>query len=350
MADRKRKKAAQRATIADVANMAGVSKTTISRYLSGQYDSIAENTRRRIDEAVKALKYRPSRMARGLKQDRSYLIGFVMADLANPFSTAILRGVEDVCRKHGYNLMVCNTDNDPVREKEYIFMLQSHRIEGLIINSTGKNNEFLRELAEYHTPVVLVDRKVPELEFDMVGTDNIQAMEQAMAFLLDQGYDSIAFFTEPIYQVSSRMERLQAFRDITARNASRASGEVYETDLRSPGQLEEHLDHFLTRVSGRFRSILAGNGVISLKIINILQQKGVRIPEDVAFIGFDDTEWAPVVASGITTVAQLTDDIGVIAMESVLRRINGDQSAARIVQLPAKLIVRNSTPPVSRRA
>ncbi len=176
------KQQSHRSTIGDVAREAGVSKTTISRYLSGQFDSISEQTRKRIEQTIADLKYRPNRMARGLKRDRSFSIGMIVADITNPFSTSILRGVEDVCTKHGYSLMVCNTDNDPVKEKEYIMMLQAHRIDGLIINSTGHNNEYLHELAEEQTPVVLVDRKMPELGFDTVVTNNVQATTEAMRF------------------------------------------------------------------------------------------------------------------------------------------------------------------------
>jgi len=331
-------------TIDDVARAAGVSKTTISRYLSGQFDSIAEPTREQIKKAIEALNYRPNRMARGLKRDRSYLIGFVMADIMNPYFTAIMRGAEDICRKHGYNLLVCNTDNDPEQERYYIDLLQAHRIDGLLINTTGYNNEILSELSKDYTSVVLVDRRVPELGFDMIGTDNVQAMEDAMRFLFDLGYERIAYFSEPLGHTSTRLERARKFVEITERHGHPSVNDLYEVDLQVPGQLEQKLEEFLESSKGRFRAIFTGNAVMLLKVTTALQHKGVRVPEDLSIISFDDPEWAQLVVSGITTIAQPTYQIGVQAMELVLKRIEGSKEPAQTIQLPARLIARNSTP------
>jgi LacI family kdg operon repressor len=344
MSEHSKKSNGSRPTIDDVARTAGVSKTTISRYLSGQFDSIAEPTRKRIEQTIAALNYRPNRMARGLKRDRSNLIGFVMADIMNPYSTSILRGAEDVCRKHGYNLLVCNTDNDPKQEQHYIYLLQTHRIDGLLINTTGYNNEILHELSKDYTSVVLVDRRVPELGFDMVGTDNAQAMEETMRFLLDSGYERIAYFSEPLGHTSTRLERARKFAEILERNNHPSARDVYEVDLQVSGQLEQKLQEYLESSSGRFRAIFAGNAVILLKVIAALQRMKVRIPDDVSMVGFDDPDWAPLVGSGITTIAQPTYQIGAMAMELVLKRIEGSKDPVQTVQLQAQLIVRDSTP------
>lgn len=339
-----RKKQTERVTIIDVARAAGVSKTTVSRYLSGQYYALSESTRAKIKEVIEQLHYRPNQMARGLKRDRSYLIGMVVADITNPYSTAVLRGAEDVCKKKGYSMMICNTDNDPAKEREYIFMLQSHRIDGLVINTTGHNNEFLRELANDRIPVVLVDRKVPELGFDTIGLDNEQATKEVLHFILKQGYKRIALFSEPLAGISSRQERATVFTSVLTQYGY--AHDLYEVDLHSPEQLNKKLDHFLKQTEGNKRAILAANGVVMLKLIRTLQLKGIKIPEDLAVAGFDDTEWTPLIGSGITTIAQPTYQIGVTAMERVFQRLEGDTSPAQNIAFSGKLIVRGSTPPV----
>lgn len=336
-------KPVQRATIADVAKAAGVSKTTISRYLSGDYKSISEATLKRIKETVAELKYRPNRMARGLKADRSYSIGMIFADISNPYSTSVLRGAEDVCTKSGYSMIVCNTDNDAAKEKNYIAMMQAHRIDGLIIHPTGHNQDILHELAEDRTPVVLIDRKIPGLEFDMVTTDNYQAMTDAMEFFLHQGYKRIGFFSQPILHVSSRMERCQAYMD-ALRKADLPSSDIYEFEYRSQEQLEKQLERFISLTEGQPRMIFAVNGITQLKLMGAIQKKGLRIPEDVGIAGFDDSDWAPMIGAGITTIAQPTYEIGQNAMERVLQRINGDDSQEQYIPLPGKLIIRGSTP------
>ncbi|MBC2581891.1 LacI family DNA-binding transcriptional regulator [Clostridium sp. DJ247] len=335
----------RRTTIEDVASIAKVSKTTVSRYLSGKHEMLAEDTKKRIEEAIKSLGYRPNQMAQGLKRNRSYLIGVVMADISNPFSTAMLRGIEDMCRKKSYSVVVCNTDNDPIRERDYIFMLQSHRIDGLIINTTGKNNEFLHELMNDETPVVLVDRKVPELKLDTVVVDNIGATSEMVNYLVNQGYKRIAFFSEPISGVSSRLERLSTFRSILEqRDNHEVHKDIFIIDLKDKDQLDKDVEMFLTDSKGQSRVIFAVNGVIMLKIILALQKRGIRIPEDVAIAGFDNLEWTPAIGSGITTVEQPTYEIGVTAMERILRRIDGDKSIFQSIHLPCTLITRGSTP------
>ncbi|MBA4493185.1 LacI family DNA-binding transcriptional regulator [Paenactinomyces guangxiensis] len=340
-----RKKLTERVTITDVAHTAGVSKTTVSRYLSGQYHILSENARNRIQEAIRELNYRPNQMARGLKQDRSYLIGMVIADITNPFSTAILRGAEDVCKQRGYSIMVCNTDNDPAKEREYIFMLQSRRIDGLLINTTGRNNQFLRQLAEEHTAIVLVDRKVPELGLDTVGVDNELSTKEAIRFMINRGYEQIAFFTEPLEGVSTRQERANAFKDILIQYGFPVA-DLYEADLQQAEPLLKQLERFLESSREGKRAIFAANGVILLKLIHALKHKGLRIPDDVAIAGFDEMEWTDLIGPGITTVSQPTYQIGVTAMERIFRRLEGDHSPSQNIAFAGKLIIRGSTPSV----
>ncbi len=332
-----------RATIADVARTAGVSKTTISRFLSKQYDSISADTLKRIEQTIAELNYRPNRMARGLKQDRSYLIGFVVANIANPYATSILRGAEQVCEKHGYNLLVCNTDQDADKELRYFDLLQTHRIDGLLINTTGMNNAVLHDFTKDNMPVVLVDRKVPELEADLVGTDNRSATADALHYLIDCGYDRIAFFTETIGSTSPRYERAEVFRNLLQERGHPSVDDFYEVDFKDNDRFERGLDRFLASSEGSNRVIFAGNAVVLLKLIGALKDRKLQIPEQISLIGFDNPEWAPYVGPGITTISQPTFEIGTIAMEQVLKRIEGDTSPPQVTELAASLLIRGST-------
>lgn len=334
----------KRITIDDVASMAGVSKTTVSRYINGNHEILAEDTCRRIEEAVKTLDYRPNQMAQGLKRQRSNLIGMVVADITNPYSVAVLRGAEDVCKKNGYSLMVCNTDNDPSKEREYIFRLQQQRIDGLIINTTGHNNEFLQQFDRERTAVVLVDRKVPELEFDNVVVNNEEVTSETVRYLINQGYQRIALFSEPFEGVSSRYERLVGFRAELSRQGHPSFNDVYLADRFVTGKIEEQLNAFIEDSKGQSRVLFAVNGVVMLKLILALQAKGLNVPEDIAIAGFDNLDWTPAVGKGITTIAQPTYDIGVTAMELILLRIHGEDSPAKTIVLNGTLIVRGSTP------
>ncbi|TCP22129.1 LacI family transcriptional regulator [Scopulibacillus darangshiensis] len=333
----------RRTTILDVAKKAGVSKTTVSRYLGKQYDELAADTRKKIEAAIEALDYKPNRMAAGLKGGRSYLIGMVVADITNPFTTKILHAAETLCRNKGYSLMVCNTNNDPQVERDYIFMLQSHRIDGLIINTTGKNNQFLTQMAEQKTSVVLVDRKIPELGFDSIGVDNITATEEAVQFLISKNYESIAFFSEPIDGVSTRRERLSAFQSVLAMHGNSSMQHVYEADFSQTLDLEDKLDHFLKSTKGKKRAIFSANGVVSLGLIKAMKKRGLVIPDDMAIIGFDDPDWAEIHTPALTTISQPTTAIGRTVIERVFKRIEGDTAPPKDIVLPAELLVRHST-------
>ncbi|MHB1627868.1 MAG: LacI family DNA-binding transcriptional regulator [Bacilli bacterium] len=332
-------------TIGQVAQAAGVSKTTISRYISGQYDSLADSTRKKIEETIAALNYRPNQLARGLKRGRSNLIGVILADISNPFSTAIMRGVEDVAKLHGYSVVVWNTDNDAQKERDYMLIAQSHHIDGLIINTTGQNNAFLRDLGVQKTPIVLVDRKVPDLNFDTVCIDNRSATETALHYLLEKKYERIALFTEPVEGISSRTERQETFSRMLADNGHPSTSDIYVVDAYHQAHLEKSLLQFLYDSRGQFRTVLAGNGVLLLKLCLTFQKLGIGVPESVSCLGFDDPEWALLVGSGITTIAQPTYQIGVAAMNRIIFRIGqGDGLTSELVELPGELIVRGSTP------
>ncbi|RIV16803.1 LacI family DNA-binding transcriptional regulator [Alicyclobacillaceae bacterium I2511] len=332
----------KRPTISDVARTAGVSKTTISRFLNGNVEVLAEGTRQKIVRAIADLQYQPSRTARSLKDGRSFLIGMIVADITNPYTTAILRGAENICKPNGYSLLVCNTDNDPLKERDYIFMLQSHQIDGLIIATTGHNNEFLERLAGNEIPVVLVDRKIPELHFDTVSVDNQTATQQALFYLLDQGYERIAFFTEPVYGVSSREERMSAFQAVLRSYGHPSVADVFQVNLKNPVELEASLRGFLESSAGYHRIVFAVNAVMLLHIELLAQQLGIQIPKDLSLIGFDNPDWAPLL--GITVIAQPTYQIGVTAMERVLLRLQQGPLRPSDFRLPGTLIVRDSTP------
>jgi LacI family transcriptional regulator, kdg operon repressor len=347
MGDEMKNRHSAKVTIYDVAREAGVSKTSVSRYLGGRYNELSDKTKKKIEETIKRMNYRPNTMARGLKLGQSHLIGMIVADITNPYSTAILRGAEDLCNQNGYSLMICNTDNNPVKELEYIKMLQSHRIEGLIINTTGGSNEALYQVKEeYHIPVVLIDRKVPELELDTVGLDNQQATTSAVSYLVKQGYERIAFFSQSIHKVSTRYDRFMAFQE-TLRNLQHPSiDDVFEIQSDQEETVKLQLQKYFESSNGQSRAILAANSVVLLKIIVQLQLQGFTIPNDVAIMGFDNPEWVAVVGSGITTIEQPTYQIGVTAMETLLKRMNGENSLPQTISFNAKLIERGSTPTV----
>ncbi|MFV9832682.1 pectin utilization transcriptional regulator KdgR [Bacillus stercoris] len=337
-----KKKTTGHMTIKDVAEYAGVSKSTVSRYINGKIDAISPEKVKNIKKAIAELNYRPSKMAQGLKIKKSKLIGFVVADITNPFSVAAFRGVEEVCDQYGYSIMVCNTDNSPEKEREMLLKLEAHSVEGLILNATGENKDVLRAFAEQHIPTILIDRKLPDLKLDTVTTDNRWITKEILQKIYSKGYTDVALFTEPISSISPRAERAAVYQEMAAVRNVNGLVKMYEIDVKDKEQLKAALRSFHKEMPEQKKAILALNGLIMLKIISCMEELGLRIPQDIGIAGFDDTEWYKLIGPGITTIAQPSHDMGRTAMERVLKRIEGDKGAPQTIELEAKVIMRKS--------
>ncbi|MGF7400656.1 LacI family DNA-binding transcriptional regulator [Thermoanaerobacterium thermosaccharolyticum] len=155
-------------TIDYVAKKAGVSKTTISRFLNGRYEYMSDATRENIKKVIEELNYRPNNLARSLKLNRSNLIGVLVSDIGNHFSSILVKGIEKVLKENGYNLIIASTDNDATKEREYILSLLDNNVDGLIINTAGGNDDFLIRLSKKGLPIVLADRSIKDTVFDTV--------------------------------------------------------------------------------------------------------------------------------------------------------------------------------------
>jgi LacI family kdg operon repressor len=261
----------------------------------------------------------------------------LVADIRNPYSIAVMHGVETACRQHGYSLVVCNTDRDDEQERQHLALLRSYNIEGLIVNTLGHHRDELRELHR-EMPLVLVDRKVEQLESDLVGLDNPAAVEMALAHLEAQGYRDVLLVTEPYDGTSSRIERVSSFKaQIALRPALR--GTLIETGSELTAQLKTFLDS----PGPGPKALFCANGIAALASTHALRELQCKLFEDVGLIALDDLDWYPLVGSGITALAQPTAEIGASAFACLLKRLRGDDGPVRTVDFSARLIVRGST-------
>jgi len=336
---------AGKVTIIQVAREAGVSKTSVSRYLSGEFDALSAPLLEQIRSTIARLGYQPSQMARALKGGRTRLIGMLVADILNPYSVAVLNGAEAACQRHGYTLMLCNTGNDEQRELQSLAALHSYSVEGLLFNTQGRNVTPLQELGRAAFPVVLLDRRVEGCDFDLVGLDNVRAAQMATAHLLAGGYREIALLVQPLHGVSSRQGRQAGFLQALAQQPD-CHGETLEVDLNQGGHVAATLVDFLKRCKQRGRgkiALLAGNGMVSLQIALALQSMKLQFPDDIGLLCFDELSWSPLVSNGISTIEQPTYEIGFAAIERLLARINGERTPRREILMDGRLIVRGSS-------
>ncbi|RKP52516.1 LacI family DNA-binding transcriptional regulator [Trinickia fusca] len=341
----------RRATISDVAREAGTGKTSVSRYLNGETNVLSSDLRGRIEAAIKRLDYRPNQMARGLKRGRNRLIGLLVADLTNPYTVEVLRGVEAACHALGLMPLVCNAANELDMERRYLQLMTTYRVEGVIVNALGVNEETLRPFGEGGTPAVLVDRTVEGLAADVVGLNNGGAVQLGLQHLIERGLDDITFVVQPYERVSSRRQREGAFRE--ALELARAQGRALEgctvkLDLgdddalaRTYAELDRHLD--ATLAAGKKRvAWFAANGPVALSLaLHLHARYGANWQQYVALMSIDDSEWAELV--GVTTIRQPTYQIGYRAVEFLNERIEGTDEPIREAMLEGELIARHST-------
>ena len=343
-------KPAGRATIADVAQAAGVSKATVSRFFNHRDTLLTPEIAAKVEKAVEALAFMPSPMAQALKRGRSKLIGLVVADIANPYSVAVLRGAEKAAQQAGYLVMLFNLGNASGREREAIEALASYQVEGFILNTLGEDPGAANEMARHGKPAVLVDRKQPTMKADFVSLDNADGVLQALDHLVAGGYRELLYVTEPIAGVSVRVEREAAFRAYLGMPVDGLAGrtlELIEGDEAGLGATLDAALRLLKRRGGaRPVAVLANNAPVTLRVAAAVGRLGWRFGDDLGFVGFDDTDWAPLVGGGLTTIAQPTDNIGRVATSCLLERLHGGDLPPRQILLAGRLVPRAS----SRRA
>lgn len=266
----------------------------------------------------------------------------IIADITNPYSVDVLRGVEEACRVQGFTLLVCNTNNEINQEQHYLELLSSYRVEGLVVNAVGMREEALSKLQQSLLPMVLIDRKIPDFSCDMVGLDNHRAATEATQHLLEQGFEAVMFLSEPLGLVNTRLERLHAFQKAMQEHPELTACHA-EVVLNKGELLDQTLTQFCHQHRGMRKAIMSANGALTLQVARSLRRLGLNWGSDIGLLGFDELEWAELAGVGITTLKQPTYQIGYAALELLVKRIQGDGQPTVEQKYPGELIVRGST-------
>ncbi|MCG8569768.1 MAG: LacI family transcriptional regulator [Spirochaetes bacterium] len=325
-------------SIKDVAKAAGVSTATVSRVLSGT-DYVSKEVTEKVEAAVKELNYRPNRAARSLRTQKSNIVGLVVADIHNPFFSLIGRIVQDVAFENGYNVFLCNTDEDPKKEEAYLKIMRDENASGIIIAPTHQTTQSVENIINLGIPTVLIDRQVENAELDGVFIDNINAAKRLMEHCLQQGYHKIA----AIIGGGSKTGKLRYRGMLDALNSHNKSFDKNKVKF-----IEAHIDDGyratkeLLQLNNQPDALIATNVLLGAGAIKALRELNIPIPE-FGFACFDDSVWAPLVNPSVTVMAQPAIEIGRTAMEMLINRINNQNLSYREVILRAELIEREST-------
>lgn len=325
-----------RSTIVDVAEHAGVSHITVSRYFN-QPEKLTPATRVRVERAVAALNYVPNAAAQTLVRGSSNLVALIVPDITNTFFTTLARGVEDAAREEGYTLILGNTDEDRREERAYLELLAAHRVRGVILAPSDASAENVEWVQKRHIPIVLADRELPGVKADVVRADTRWGMYRLVQHLAANGHRDIAFVGgKP--ELSSLQDRLTGYREgiqeanlkehVHLGRFDRESGVAIVEELIAAGSLPD--------------AIVAANNKVVVGVLNALRHHGLRVPADVAVACVDDIEPAAAIDPFLTAVEQPAYEMGRQSMEMLLARIRGSNTEPRKRILPVELLIRRS--------
>ena len=325
----------------DVALRAGVSVSTVSRVLTGSPLVNAE-TRDRVQQAMDALGYHPNRVARRLRGDRgeASLIGLIVPDIQNPFFAEVARGVERVAQTEGYMVFVGNSDEDELVERRYLQLMRAERVDGIILPASSDNAAAVIEMARGGLPVVCVDRRLPRAALDTVVADNVEGAHEAVCHLLQIGHRRIGFIGGR-RQLSTTHERQEGYRRALAEHGIDVDETLIRAgDSRQPGGRE--LTREILELPHPPTALLVGNNLMTLGALEAIHALGLRIPDDVAIVGYDDMPWASAFNPPLTAVRQPGQELGRQAAELLLARIADPSRSTALVTLRPELVVRQS--------
>ncbi|TDV56171.1 LacI family DNA-binding transcriptional regulator [Actinophytocola oryzae] len=327
------------ATISDVAALAGVSTATVSRALNGK-STVDPVLAARVLDAVRELGYQPNGPARNLRRQEAAVLALIISDVENPFFTAIARGVEDVAHAVGYSVVLCNSDEDAEKERRYVDVAVQERAAGVIVSPTATASS-VGALVRRGTPVVAVDRPLPDQEIDTVLVDTRQAARQATTHLIEQGYARVGCITGPA-GVRTADDRLAGYRDALKAGGQRGSTRlVRRTEYKAAGAEKAAAD--LLGQEERPDALLVANSAMAVGVLTALRSHGLRAGRDVGVVAFDDVPWAGLVDPPMTVVAQPAYELGTVAAKLLLARIADNTRAATTTMLGARLLERGSS-------
>jgi LacI family transcriptional regulator len=347
-----------RPTVDDVAAVAGVSRATAARVLGG-YGRVSQATRNRVRAHAEALGYTPNRLAQGMVTGRTQTLGFVSADMQNPFFGQSMRGFTDVARAQGYDVVIANSEEEPQLERRAVRTLLERRVDGMLVAPTEfRQARHLEDVVASGVPMVLADRSVRGLAADCVLIDNVGAARDAVTYLIERGHERIGVATTHLVGPDLVSELDEAALDPwhAPTTVSRAIG--YVLALRAAGlpvesELIANAPYRRSDAYAAVRAllalpepptaVLAVDDLLTLATFEAVQDSGLRFPGECTVLGFDDLDWTTIVRPRLTVVAQPAYDIGATAARRLLARIDGDTSPAQTLLLDTKLVEREST-------
>ena len=322
-------------TILDIAQRAGVSKSTVSRYIKGERDKVSAKTQAKIAKVIKELDYRPNQIAVGLARRQLPQIGVVMSDISNPFSSVAMKSIFDACVERGQAASFALSDGNFLREQECVKNFMAFNIDRLVIHTCGHNDEFLSTLDPRKT--VIIDRAIRDSRFVTVTSDNYESTFNAIRHLQSTGCEPIAFVSPDLDGIATRSLRYESYLD-----AIEGRQEHMLVSYSSPENMEAKLaDLFATRHP---KGVFTVNGEALKAFLRFAKKRSLRVGEDVGVVSYEDWDWTELVTPTITAVRQDSYQMGYVAASMLLDgELADDNAPDNMKTIKSELIVRQSS-------
>lgn len=326
-----------KATIHSVAREAGVSIATVSKVIN-RTGSISEQTRKKVLEAMNKLDYHRDAAAASLRGKRTKVVGLLVPDVSNPFYADIVRSIEDRSRELGFTVMICNTDNEAEKEKMYVSLLISQRIDGLVVASAFRSTGLLEELMGQGIPIVLIASEIPKLSINTVTVDDYKGGYLAASYLLSLGHRKMAIIAE---NIRSNKPRMAAFKDAMQEAGLRLPDSyVIQTEARVQKGYESAKQLF--SLQERPTAIFACNDLLAAGVMQAAKEAGVNIPQDLSVVGFDNTVFSTTTSPMLTTVSQPIKEMGAKVVELLVEEMEAPASFKKRLLFSPELVIRQS--------
>ncbi len=328
-------------TIRDVAASAGVSVSTASRALHGRgYASV--ETQQRVHDAARQLLYKPHAAARSLKLQRTNTIGLMIADIANPFYSYLAHGVLDCAKRLGCHVILCATDEDPDMEREYLELLMQQRVDGIIAVPTNHNLDSWREAMDLGAQLVLVDREVSGIhEADVILVDNVKGAYDAVSYLVRLGHRRVGIISGPL-STTTGQGRLNGYnKALEEAQLPIDSNLIQATTFKRESGFQS--THVLLSLDNPPTALFATNNVLGEAAMFAIRERGLKVPEEISLIMFDDVPWTALTSPRVSVVAQPARNLGFVGMERLAQRLKeGNKTAPQKIVLQPELVLRES--------
>ena len=324
----------------DVAQLAGVSKSTVSQYLNGRFDYMSEKTKERIKLAIEELDYVPNPIARSLKMNKTKTIGVIVRDITGFYTSRTLRGIDDYCKKSDYNVLIYNTDVDPEVEAKSLESLYQLRVDGIIIASSGQNTKLIDKYINNGLPIVYFQLEHDGNEKNIIVSDYRKAAFDATEYLIELGHKRICFLTQDFQSMKSRKDRYLGYTDALDKHKIPVDEQLVQYWHRKTGfqQSPKNMLDATNPPTVFFTQHLP----ITTELLTAFNNENISIPDDVSLLAFDELPMAEYLKVPITVITQNPYEVGIKATKLLLDKISDDETPSQKIVIPCSFIKRQS--------